>query len=72
MKMGPDTLKTHSRGFFGAQTVGVGEVADEVRLVSSLDNKSGFFCKEKGRVEPAHNSYPPEKVLTMSPEYTVF
>jgi hypothetical protein len=42
-----------------------------VGLVSFMDYDLGFFDKEKGRVEPAPNPFGPDKVLTMSPEWTL-
>ena len=50
------------------QIMGIREIADEIWLVSFMDYDRGFFDKEKGRVEPALNSFSPDKVLTMSPE----
>ena len=52
--------------------MGIREIADEIWLVSFMDYDLGFFDKEKGRVEPALNPFGPDKVLTMSPERTVY
>ena len=55
---------------FAGQIVGLREVEDQIWLVSFLDFDLGFFDREEGRVEPAPNPFVPEKVLTMSPEWT--
>jgi len=43
------------------------EVADQIWLVSFMQDDLGFFDKDEGRIEPAPNTFAPEKVLTMSP-----
>lgn len=62
------TRKINLSQVFAGQTVGIREVEDGIWLVSFLEFDIGFFDKEEGRVEPAPNSFVPEKVLTMSPE----
>ena len=57
---------------FAGELVGLREVDDQVWLVSFLDFDLGFFDQDEGRVEPAQNPFGPEKVLTMSPEWTEF
>ena len=62
--------KTNLSTAFAGQTVGITEVADQIWMISFMHYDLGFLDNEKGRVEPAHNPFTPEKVLTMSPEYT--
>ena len=47
---------------------GIGEVADQIRLVSFVDYDPGFCDDETGRPDSAREPFVPEKASTMSPE----
>ena len=47
---------------FAGQKVGIREVADNIWLVSYMDEDLGFYDEEVGRVEPGPNPFLPEKV----------
>lgn len=67
-RIGMGRRKINLSRVFAGELVGLREVDDQVWLVSFLDFDLGFFDQDEGRVEPAANSFGPEKVLTMSPE----
>lgn len=47
----------------------VREVDDQIWLVTFMPYDLGFFDKDERRVEPGLDSFLPDKVLTMCPEY---
>ena len=51
---------------FPRATHPIREIEDQLWLVSFLQYDLEFFDKDEGRIEPALNSFVPEKVLTMS------
>ena len=56
---------------FAGQILGIREIDGGVGLVRFLDYAIGFSDRDEDRVKPGPNHFAPEKVLTMSPEYTV-
>jgi len=53
---------------FAGQFVGIGEMEDQIWLVSFLEFDLGYFDKERDRVEPGLSPFAPDKVLTTCPE----
>ena len=54
--------KINLSSVLAGQKVGIEEVANDVWMVSFMNYDLGFFDKECGRVEPAHDPLAPEKV----------
>ena len=63
-----DRRKVKFSTVVAGQYVGIGEVADEIWLVSFMDYDLGFFDNTENRVEPVGENPFELKVLPMSSE----
>ena len=53
---------------FAGQPLGLTQVDDHIWQVTFMHYDLGYFDRDENRVEPGHNPFAPENVLTMSPE----